>query len=173
MKSFAASIVLRTLFMMAAFLRTVLLLLLFLAPQTAILEMPWLTMLEAGWENGRLRRDVMSCRRRRLFFLPSLPSPSTSERARRRFKGRLDRRGSDSGRSKENLRDGPAEKVKVNVSLEEPRSQYISTMLTCVVYCLEYMGGCFEVFQPVRWAFSSPPRKTGPGNTRSFGLLAR
>ena len=132
MKSFAASILLRTLFIMAAFLRTVLLVFLFLAPQTAILERPWLTILEAGWENGRLRREVTRCSRRRLFFLPSLPSPSTSERARRRFKGRLDRRGSDSGRSKENLRDGPAEKVKVKESTGDLGSQYIATMLTCM-----------------------------------------
>jgi len=171
MKSFAASILLRTLFIMAAFLRTVLLVFLFLAPQTAILERPWLTILEAGWENGRLRREVTRCSRRRLFFLPSLPSPSTSERARRRLKGRFDGTGRDSGRSKENLWDGPAEKVKVKVSFDEPGWQYISTMLTCVV-CSE-MEGCLEVIQPVKWAFSSPPRNTGPGNTRSFGLLTR
>jgi hypothetical protein len=34
--------------MMAAFLKTILLAALFLAPQIATLEMPWLTMLEAG-----------------------------------------------------------------------------------------------------------------------------
>ncbi len=171
MKSFAASILMRTLFIMAAFLRIILLVFLFLAPQIAILEMPWLTMLEAGWENGRLRRDVMRCSRRRLFFLPSLPSPSTSERARRRLKGRFDGTGSDNGLSKENLRDGPAEKVKVKVSLDELGSQYISTMLTCVV-CSNM--GCLRYSKwPVKWAISSPPRNTGPGDTRSFGWLRR
>jgi len=117
---------------MAAFLKTILLAALFLAPQIATLEMPWLTMLEAGWENGRLRREVMRCNRRRLFFLPSLPSPSTSDKARRRLKGRFVGTGPESGRSKENLRDGPAEKVKVKESTGDLGSQYIATMLTCM-----------------------------------------
>lgn len=119
--------------MMAAFRRIVLLTLLFLAPQMAILEMPRLTMLEAGWEKGRLRREVMRCSRRRLFFLPSFPAPSTSESARRRLKDGLDGTGTD-GLSKQNLRDGPAAKVKVKVSLGDGLSRQISTMLTCVVH---------------------------------------
>jgi len=145
MKSFAASILMRTRFMMAAFLKTVLLAVLFFAPQIATLEMPWLTMLEAGWEKGRLRRDVMRCNRRRLFFLPSLPSPSTSDSARRRLKGRFDGTGPDNGLSKANLRDGPAEKVKVKESMVDLGSQYISTMLTCVS-CARHLG-LFVLFQ--------------------------
>ena len=142
MKSFAASILMRTRFMMAAFLRTGLLADLFRAPQMATLEMPWLTMLEAGWENGRLRRDVMRCNRRRLFFLPSLPSPSTSDNARRRLKGRFDGTGPDTERSKENLRDGPAVKVKVKESIGDLGSQYIATMLTCMSCARNWVVRC-------------------------------
>jgi hypothetical protein len=53
--------------------------------------------------------------------------------------------------------------------LDEPGSQYISTMLTYVV-CSK-MGCASDPKWPVKWAISSPPRNTGPGDTRSFGLL--
>lgn len=92
-------------------------------PHMAILETPRFTMFEAGWENGRLRREVMRCSRKRLFFLPSFPSPSTSERARRRLNGRLVGTGTDIGLSNENLRAGPTENVKENVSLVDSLSQ--------------------------------------------------
>lgn len=133
---------------MAAFLKTVLLAVLFLAPQIATLETPWLTMLEAGWENGRLRREVMRCKRSRRFFLPSLPSPSTSDRALRRLKGRFDGTGTDNGLSKENLRDGPAEKVKVKESIGDLGSQYIATMLTCMP-CARILGCPFFQMAPL------------------------
>ena len=93
-------------------------------PQMASLETPRLTMFEAGCEKGLLSREVIRCSRSLLFFLPSLPPPSTSERARRRLKGRLVGTGADIGLSKENLRVGPTENVKENVSLTDPVSQY-------------------------------------------------
>lgn len=82
---------------------------------------PRLTMLDAGWEKGRLRREVIRYSRSRLFFRPSLLSPSTSERARRRLNARL--LGTDTGRSNESLNDGQAEKVNLNVSLGVPLSR--------------------------------------------------
>ncbi len=39
--------------------------------------------------------------------------------------------------------------------------------------CCTRIWGGLAVFQPVRWASSSPPRNTGPGNTRAFGLLTK
>jgi len=130
MKSLAASIRLRTLFMMAAFRKRFLLNALFFAPQTGILLIPRLTIFDAGWENGRLRREVMRCNLKRRFFRPSFPSPSTSERARRRLKGRFERIVVDIGRSKENLREGLAENLKAKVSLEDSLSKKMCTMLT-------------------------------------------
>lgn len=97
-----------------------------------ILEMPRFTMLVAGWEYGRLRRDVMRCSRNRRFFLPSLPSPSTSDSARRRLKARLVGTGAESGLSKVNSKGGLTQSVKENVSLAEFLSQ-VQAMLTCVV----------------------------------------
>lgn len=101
----------------------------------------------------------MRCNRRRLFFLPSLPSPSTSDRARRRLKGRFDGTGTDNGLSKENLRDGPAEKVKVKVSIDDLGSQYISTMLTCGSWARKLVVRFVPKYGPVRWGSSSPPRR--------------
>jgi len=84
---------------------------------------PRFTMFDAGWENGLLRRDVQKMKRNRRFFLPSVPLPSTSERARRRLNERL--MGMDIGLSNENLRVGPTENVKEKVSVVESLSQYM------------------------------------------------
>lgn len=97
-----------------------------LFPQMAILvPTPRLTMLEAGWENGLLRREVQKMKRSLRFFLPLFPSPSTSERARRRLNGRLVGTGTDNGPSNENLRVGPTENVKEKVSLVASLSEYM------------------------------------------------
>ena len=71
-------------------------------------------MFEAGAEKGRLRREVMRLSRRRRFFLPMLALPSTSQRGRRRLKGRLFSRAAGLF-SKQNLAGGPTEKVNAKV----------------------------------------------------------
>lgn len=117
--------------MIAAFLSTFLPCALFFAPQTGILQRPRFAMLDAGSENGRLRREVIRCKRSLLFFLPSFPSPSTSDSALRRLKGRLWSSGAASGQSKDNFKEAPAEKVKVKVSVAGCLLSKVCIMLTC------------------------------------------
>lgn len=115
---------------MAAFLNRFLPWALFLAPQTGILQRPRFAMLDAGSENGRLSREVTRCNRRRLFFLPSFPSPSTSDNARRRLNGRFSGAGADNGQSKDSFREDVAKKVKVKVSDEVSLLLKLCIMLT-------------------------------------------
>lgn len=90
-----------------------------LFPQIAILvPTPRFTIFEAGWENGLLRREVQKMKRSLRFFLPLFPSPSTSERARRRLNDLAGRGGSN-----ENLWSELTENVKEKVSLVESLSE--------------------------------------------------
>lgn len=68
-------------------------------------------MFVAGDENGRLRRDVMRCRRRRRFFLPTIWLPSTSQSGRRLLSDSICLRAA----AKENLTADGAEKVNLKV----------------------------------------------------------
>lgn len=115
-------------------------------------------MFVAGSENGRLSREVMRCKRRRLFFLPSFPSPSTSDKARRRLKGRSVGRTNGNGRSKANLIDGPVQRSNVKVSLQEGPSERVFTMLTCVVGMVIMLVFRYGI-AAVRSVSSSPPRR--------------
>jgi hypothetical protein len=57
------------------------------------------------------------------------------------------------------LRDGPAAKVKVKVSIDDLGSQYIATMLTCWSWARKLVVRFVPKDDPVRWGSSSPPRR--------------